>query len=848
MATRPQRADMAVLAGVALATLASAALALRDAAASLSVMLLPVIMLAATVLLAWRLLRNLRARQRAETRLQWIAQGLPGAFYVFRQSAGGTGAYEFLSANAGEVLGVPRGRVLEDPEVARRLVLAEDRPMLDAAIHQARKQLARLEADFRIVAPEGGERWIRTSATPVRESGGDVVWNGHWFDITDLRTTEQALRDALRRLEDAQAVSRLGDWTCDLATGQLTWSPQVYQIMQRDPAHGAPTLSEAVALLEDGSLATADAFIAAQETGDPQTFEAVMRLADDTLRWLEVIVLPTRDAGGTVVGMRGTIQDISPRKVLELGLSQAKEAADAASRAKSTFLATMSHEIRTPLNGMLGLLELIDRMAMTPDLRDPLQAVQESGRSLQRIIDDILDFSKVEAGKLEIRPEPTRVHDVVQGIHRVYAGSAHNVGLAFNASVDPAIAPAVLIDGLRLRQILGNFVSNAIKFTPTGSVELRVLQLAREGDRELLRFEVEDSGIGVSAQEQEKLFQPFEQAGNIAGRFGGTGLGLAISRRLAELMGGEVSMESTPGFGTTMVFELWVLAADLPARDSGADAAVAQGEATAQLAVPPPLLDAGGLVPSVLVVDDHPINRMVMRRQLETLGYPAEDVESGTEAIACWENGRHALVLTDLNMPGMSGFDLCRALRLAEGERGQARTPVIACSANAIPGVVEECMQAGMDDYIAKPIELATLQDKLRRWLPQALAALPPSDEAATAPAVALPPALPAELARDASSGMLAKVGPRALAKFREVNDDDVAHLLQAVARSDLEAVAHWSHRIKGACGFIGATDLAAVCGMLEQAGRGQDGPAVAWLMDVFNIELERMNAELDAQ
>ena len=657
---------------------------------------------------------------------------------------------------------------------------------------------------------------------------------------------QQALHAELARYRQAQAVAGVGDWTCDLATGQLTWSPEVYRIMQRNPAHGAPTLAEAVGLLEDGSLATADAFVAAQETGEPQAFEAVLRLADDTLRWLEMIVLPARDAAGGVAGMHGTLQDISARKAIELGLAQAKDVAEAASHAKSTFLATMSHEIRTPLNGMLGLLELIDRMAMSDDLRTSLQAVRESGRSLQRIIDDILDFSKVEAGKLEIHLEPTRIGEVVGALHRTYAGSAQSTGLAFTAHVDPSLPPVVLIDALRLRQILGNFVSNAIKFTPAGAVELRATCLDRDGDRALLRFEVEDNGIGVSAQEQEKLFQPFEQAGSVAGRFGGTGLGLAISRRLAELMGGQVSMKSTPGFGTTMEFELWAKTIDLPAQAEAQARGIPLLPPPSPAATGAPATDQGaGDGPRVLVVDDHPINRMVMRRQLEVLGYPCDDVEGGAQALACWGEVRHALVLTDLNMPGMSGFEFCRALREAEGVAGLPRTPVIACSANAIPGVVDECKAAGMDDYIAKPIQLAALSGKLERWLPRDV----PAGGEAPAVATQAPDPPPGEgLVRESARLVLADVGPRALAKFREVNDADVAGLLQAVAQDDLPAVAHWAHRIRGACGFIGASDLAGVCGMLEQAGRDQDGPGVAWLMDVFKVELERMYAELDGR
>ncbi|MGV8922111.1 MAG: ATP-binding protein [Thermomonas sp.] len=831
-------------------------------------LLVAVIVIGVICALLWAVIHNTRACHRAETRLQLLTHRLPGAFYVFRLPTGGSGTYEFLTVDAGNVLGVSREQILQDANVAHRLIVPEDRERLNAALAKSRAALSHLEADFRIQRPDGEVRWIRTLAVPLRGTKDDIVWNGHLFDITEIRLTEQALRDATQRLEDAQSVARLGDWTCELATGEVTWSPQVYQLLGRERALGPPSLAEVVDLPLEGPQPMADAFEQAQITGEPQSFEASAHLPGGTVVTLDVIVLPVSDASGNVTGMRGTMQDITARKALEEGLTLAKEAADATNQAKSAFLATMSHEIRTPLNGMLGLLELISLTPVNHEIRTTLEAVRDSGQSLQRIIDDILDFSKVEAGKLGIFPEPTHLLDLVHSVQRIYAGSAKSLGLDFRLHVDPDISPVLMLDGLRLRQILSNFISNAIKFTPKGCVELRVLSEGRDSDLECLRFEVVDTGIGIASEEQKMLFQEFEQAQSIANRYGGTGLGLSISRRLAELMGGHVSMSSKPGAGTTMTLHIvalianpalapqnsekqseppellreeasWPEKAPLPAATSLAEQASLPAETETR--------DSNLLI---LVVDDHPVNRMVMRRQINALGYAAEDVESGADALERWRTGRFSLVLSDLNMPGMSGHDLTRRIREAEAAIAGRRIPIIACSANAIPGVLQECLDTGMDDYIPKPINLQVLSEKLDQWLPHPIQRTQASSSLQQGPIDAASGGSKADTGSETRCFVgknESAITQRALAHFRQVNDVDVMHLMEAIEQGDMETVTHMAHRIKGACGFINATGLASVSAMIEQAGRADDRPGVAWLIDVFQLELEQLNATIDA-
>jgi len=877
MVKQPEKANVVIVMSVLLAALALLALGWQviqslglmnlpagtgqeAGEASVLMLLVAIVVIGVVSALLWAVIYNTRACHRAESRLQEMAHSLPGAFYVFRLTEDGVSTYEFLTVNAASVLGISREAMLQDASVARRLVVAEDRAHVTAALTQSHKALSPLEIDFRVCRPDGETRWVRTLAVPARADNNDVVWSGHLFDITEMRFTERALRDATLRLEDAQAVAKLGDWTCELATGVLTWSPQVYQLLGRDKALGPPSLLETVEMVLEGPQPIADAFELAQTTGEQQSLETSSRLPDGSVMTYHVIVLPVFDGSGVVTGMRGTIQDISSRKALEERLIEAKDAADATNQAKSAFLATMSHEIRTPLNGMLGLIELISLTPVNREIRTALEAVADSGQSLQRIIDDILDFSKVEAGKLAIFPEPTHLLDLVHSVEQIFKGSAKSLGLEFQLHVDPDISPVLILDALRLRQILSNLVSNAIKFTPGGSVALRVVSEGSDSGLECLRFEVVDTGIGISSEEQKKLFQEFEQAHSIANRYGGSGLGLSISRRLAELMGGHISMSSQQGAGTTMTLHLVALIANPalapPKQEARNDEAEQALLPVKTHLLPEPAFIYNGAETKdssmlILVVDDHPINRMVMHQQIKALGYAAEDVEGGKEALEQWRTGRFSLVLSDLNMPGMSGYDFARQVRDAEAaEIGGRRIPIIACSANAIPGVMQECLDAGMDDYMSKPINLKALSEKLEQWLPAS------NQKTQTSQSMAQAPNNAADDRSDNNAGPKTDrfhernepaITQRMLAHFREVNNVDVMHLMEAIEQGDMSTVTHMAHRIKGACGFINATGLASVCGMIEQAGRAEDGAGVAWLIDVFNLELEQLNATLDA-
>jgi two-component system sensor histidine kinase/response regulator len=399
-------------------------------------------------------------------------------------------------------------------------------------------------------------------------------------------------------------------------------------------------------------------------------------------------------------------------------LDTAREAAIAADRAKDVFLATMSHEIRTPMNGVLGLLELLSLSELRPEQRGQVDTIRESAQSLLRIIDDLLDFSKIEAGRLEVFPEATSIARVVALVSEGFRGAASSKQLVLESFVDERIVPALWVDGLRLRQILNNLVSNAIKFTESGKVTLSAYLIAREGDRDLVRFEVRDTGIGIRADDQERLFQPFTQVtGSTRRKYGGTGLGLSICRRLAQMMGGELRLRSEVGSGTTVTLMMPMNRVESSPQAAAARPASAPQPAVARRACPG-VAEAESERSLVLAADDHPVNRLLLQRQLASIGYASEVAENGREALNLWRTGRFSLVITDCHMPELDGYELTRAIRAEESGRKLARTPIIAFTANAMAGEAEQCLVVGMDDYLAKPVQLAELASKLDSWLP----------------------------------------------------------------------------------------------------------------------------------
>jgi len=412
---------------------------------------------------------------------------------------------------------------------------------------------------------------------------------------------------------------------------------------------------------------------------------------------LEPRVTVLTDRRGRVIGRLVVLRDVTERRRVIAELERARDAAEALARAKAEFLATVSHEIRTPMNGVVGMTALLLGMPLPAEHRDCVETIRASGEQLLTIINQILDFSRAESGRLELEVRPFDLRAAVGGVLDLLRPQAEAGGLTLTLAVDARLPEHCLGDVTRLRQVVANLVGNAVKFTPAGRVEVR---LDAEGgdDAERLYLRVRDTGIGIPAQSTGRLFQPFSQVdASTARQYGGSGLGLAICRRLCELMGGSITLDSQVGVGTTFHVRL-------PLRAAAAPVVAGAGPGAAAVAPTAPAL-------RILVAEDNQVNQKVAMFMLARLGYHADLAANGIEAVAAAQRAAYDVVLMDVQMPEMDGIEATQHIRT--GVRPVPR--IIAMTANAMPSDREACLAAGMDDYLTKPVRIDALRAALAR-------------------------------------------------------------------------------------------------------------------------------------
>ena len=673
-----------------------------------------------------------------------------------------------------------------------------------------RRQLELLEASIARI----NDVVIITEATPAAGGGRRIVFVNDAFE----RKTGHRREDVLGK-------------TTQLLAGPLTDLAEIRRINAALDANRS-VHSEIVIYNRDGSHAWVEADIVpvSSVAQDQAYFVAVER--DITERKRSENELRELNAGLEARVSKRTEE-----------LSHARDEAENANRAKSTFLATMSHEIRTPMNGVIGMIDVLQQSSLTGGQIEMVDLIRDSAFSLLEIIEEILDFSKIEAGKLVIENAPMCVAELVEKVGAMLGQVAAKQGVALSVYADPALPPALLGDATRLRQVLVNIVGNAIKFSGGraggGKVSMRAALVEQRADAVVVDLIVADDGIGMDEAVVAGLFSAFTQAdASTTRRFGGTGLGLAISGMLVGLMGGTISVRSEPGHGSTFTVRLHLALAPAPAFSAvagraGSKDALADVDREARGAPAPLPRAAFAEGRRILVAEDNETNRKVIVQQLQLIGLAAEVVDDGRAALDRWRGGDFALVLTDLHMPVMDGYALARAIRAEEGPA--RRTPILALTANALRGEEQRCLAAGMDAYLSKPVRLQQLKAAIEDCLGRAA-----SGSLRSAGGVSKTEAPPADLNVLAELvGTDPEVIDEVLKTFLGSTARTAAELGEGVAGGSSRAVSAAAHKLKSAARSIGAHRLAGLCEEMELAAEAQRPDAQAALLPRFRAELE---------
>jgi len=569
----------------------------------------------------------------------------------------------------------------------------------------------------------------------------EIGWLGNRISswLERLKSTQSELeRVALVAEHTKNAVIVLDkefyvEWVNDAFTLMSGFSPD--DVMGKRPSsfqRGPDTNLETAAMV--------DKLI---EEGRPATFEAQSHRKDGTTYWISSEIQPVKNEDGELTGWIAVTADITQRRETEIELAShvedleaarikqdllttelevARKAAESSNKSKSDFLADMSHEIRTPMNGVLGIADVLLTTELSASQRDYIQTIKDSGAALLTILNDILDLSKLETGKITLEKEAADTHRLFNSVCHLMGPRAREKGLELSVDIADEVPKHILEDGGRLRQVLLNLVGNAVKFTDQGSVRILASVPISGGKGRHLKIEVVDTGVGIAEETQATLFERYEQGGTAATASGGTGLGLAICRELTWLMGGEVRLESEVGKGSIFSFEIPFVAVEGKTAPENAKPATKVTATTkpvtedaSDIAASAPVLDPETLSKSlnILLAEDHPVNQSLMKAFVQKLGHTITIADDGVDTVKAIRAGDYDLVLMDVQMPRMDGVMATKVIRSLENAKAQI--PIIAVTANAMAGQRDHYLQSGMNGYVSKPVQLVALEDEIQR-------------------------------------------------------------------------------------------------------------------------------------
>jgi PAS domain S-box-containing protein len=618
------------------------------------------------------------------------------------QAAADTLRFTFVSAQAERLLGYPVTAWLSDPDFCHNHIHPEDYDrVMDSCREMVREKSSR-QFDFRMIGADGRTLWLRNAASVSAEDDQPPILRGLMLDITERREMLDSVRKSEAKFRSYIEFAPIGvavvDHTGRYVEVNRTWAAMLgYSEAELvgmsiadliPPEHLESGLNNFEKLKEEGSA----------------VHESLRVRKDGSLAWVSRHAVKI-DSDRFI----GFFQDITERKRTEQALISAKEAADAANAAKSRFLANMSHELRTPLNGIIGMNGLLMDTDLTSEQLEYAGIALKSSKELLNQIDELLDFARIEAGKLLFEKSDFNLRTVMKDTMQILSLQAEEKSLQLAWQVEPDVPLHLRGDPGRLAQIIRNIVGNGIKFTRQGGVTVHVNRVAEETQSVTLRFAVTDTGIGIPPEYLGRIFTPFVQVdGSSTRKYSGTGLGLAISSQLAELMGGSIDVASSEGSGSTFYIAL-------PFEKQGQNPAAVKENETEAI-----FINHDANTPQrarILLAEDHTTNRRVIRMMLNKLGYGADAVANGLDAVKALEKNPYDLVLMDCQMPEMNGYDATAVIRDPESGVLNHATPVIALTANAMAGEREKCIEAGMDDYLSKPVLVQDLETILKKWL-----------------------------------------------------------------------------------------------------------------------------------